>query len=81
MITRPDLSALRESAGLTQSKLAEKLGNGGYTATVVAAVERGKRNIGLALLERWATACGYDVKIEFVPRTGSSVKPTVDNPA
>lgn len=65
MITGSQLKALRISAGLTQSQLAEKLGNGGYTKFVVSAVEHGKRNIGLNLLADWANACGYHIAINF----------------
>jgi transcriptional regulator with XRE-family HTH domain len=65
MINGKDLRLLRISSGQTQTQLAEKLGNGGYTKQVVSAVESGKRNIGLALLSNWASACGYDVSISF----------------
>lgn len=68
MITGSQLKALRVSAGLTQSQLAEKLGNGGYTKQVVSAVENGGRNIGINLLADWADACGYDVAVTFERR-------------
>jgi len=59
------LKALRVSAGLTQTQLAERLGNGGYSKCIVSAIENGKRNVGLNLLNDWATACGYRVKVNF----------------
>jgi transcriptional regulator with XRE-family HTH domain len=65
MINGKDLRLLRLGSGQTQTQLAEKLGNGGYTKHVVSAVESGKRNIGLSLLVDWASACGYDVSISF----------------
>jgi transcriptional regulator with XRE-family HTH domain len=65
MITGNQLRLLRLSSGQTQSELAEKLGNGGYSKQVVMAIEKGKRNIGLSLLADWASACGYDVSISF----------------
>jgi transcriptional regulator with XRE-family HTH domain len=65
MISGKDLRLLRLSSGQTQTQLAEKLGNGGYTKHVVSAVEKGKRNIGLALLGDWASACGYNIRISF----------------
>ena len=65
MITGKELKLLRISANLTQSGLAEKLGNGGYSKGVVSDIEAGRRNIGLNLLSSWAAACGYDVEIVF----------------
>jgi transcriptional regulator with XRE-family HTH domain len=59
------LKALRISAGLTQTQLAERLGNGGYSKCIVSAIENGKRNVGLNLLNDWATACGYRVNVKF----------------
>jgi transcriptional regulator with XRE-family HTH domain len=65
MINGSNLRFLRLGSGQTQTQLAEKLGNGGYTKQVVSAVEKGRRNIGLALLADWASACGYDISISF----------------
>lgn len=65
MINGAILRQLRKSARLTQTQLAKKLGNGGYTKFVIAAIENDKRNIGLSLLADWASACGYDVQISF----------------
>lgn len=65
MINRLTLKALRISAGLTQTQLAERLGNGGYSKCIVSAIENGKRNVGLNLLNDWATACGYRINVQF----------------
>jgi len=59
------LKSLRVSAGLTQTQLAERLGNGGYSKCIVSAIENGKRNVGLNLLRDWATACGYRIEVKF----------------
>ena len=71
MITGNQLRLLRISSGQTQSQIAEKLGKGGYDAKTVGALENDRRNIGLSLLFSWASACGYDVNINFV-KSGSS---------
>jgi transcriptional regulator with XRE-family HTH domain len=65
MISGKELRLLRNLSGQTQAELAEKLGKGGYTQQVVAAIENDKRNIGLSLLGDWAGACGFDVNISF----------------
>lgn len=65
MINRLTLKALRVSAGLTQTQLAERLGNGGYSKCIVSAIENGKRNVGLNLLNDWAAACGYRINVQF----------------
>lgn len=65
MINGKQLRLLRISSGQTQTELAEKLGKGGYTKQVVAAIENDKRNIGLSMLGDWANACGFDVQISF----------------
>jgi transcriptional regulator with XRE-family HTH domain len=79
MVNGTDLLALRKSAGLTQTQLAEKLGNGGYTKGVVSEIEAGRRNIGLSLLTDWANACGYDVEIAFIRQVppGTTLAPVV----
>lgn len=65
MITGKELRLLRQSAGLSQPQLAERLGKGGYNKQAVCAIENGRRNIGLATLADWAAACGYNVSITF----------------
>lgn len=66
MITGQELKLLRLSSGQSQSQLAEKLGNGGYDDRIVGAIENDRRKIGLLMLADWATACGYDVEINFI---------------
>jgi transcriptional regulator with XRE-family HTH domain len=66
MISGKQLRLLRIDSGQTQTQLAEKLGKGGYSQQVVAAIENDKRNIGLWMLGDWANACGYDVQISFM---------------
>ena len=56
---------LRLSSGQTQTELAQKLGHGGYTKQVVAAIENGNRKIGWKLICDWADACGCDVSLSF----------------
>ncbi len=81
MITGNDLRLLRLSSGQTQTQLAAKLGNGGYTKQVVMAIEKGKRNIGLALLSDWASACGYDVLISFTKSGTVESEPEETSPS
>lgn len=65
MINGAILRQLRKSAGLTQTQLAQRLGQGGYTKFVVAAIENDHRNIGIRLLGDWANACGFNCRIVF----------------
>lgn len=64
------LQALRESADLSKSKLAEKMHVARSTVFNTERRTFGKtnsplRSINLDTLERWANACGYDMVIEF----------------
>lgn len=68
MISGKELRLLRVLSGQTQSELAEKLGKGGYTKQVVAAIENDKRDIGKKMLYAWADACDCDVEITFKKR-------------
>lgn len=52
----------RKEAGLTQQKLAEKLGT---NQTYIAALERGRKNITFATLTRYAHACGEKIAISL----------------
>jgi transcriptional regulator with XRE-family HTH domain len=65
---RPPIQALlrelRLGAGLTQAKLAERLG---CTQRKVTNVERGTRRPSLELLESWAAACGRRYVFDFPP--------------
>ena len=65
MISGKELRLLRLSSGQSQAKLAKKLGNGGYDAKVIGAIENDRRKIGLSLLSDWAFACGYQCNISF----------------
>ena len=58
------LKHLRKEAKLTQSQLAQKLGEG-YSSPHVCAIEKGKRKVGFTLVERWAESCGFRVEISF----------------
>ncbi len=68
MFERPPIQALlrelRLGAGLTQAKLAERLG---CTQRKVTNVERGTRRPSLELLESWAAACGRRYVFDFPP--------------
>jgi len=57
----------RERAGLTQAALGERLG---VTQQAVARAERWEANPTVALLRRWAEACGCELVIALEP-TGS----------
>ena len=53
----------RTSAKLTQKELAKKLHT---RQSYIAEVEKGKRNITIDTLERYATACGKHVELKLV---------------
>ena len=57
------LRTARESAGLTQTQLAEKLG---ITQQAVARAERWGSNPTVDLMKRWAKACGKSLVIRLV---------------
>lgn len=61
------LKALRISAGLSHSEIAEHIGFTGHPEHVIA-IEEGRRNIGISTIEKWAKACWsvYTVDFEFV---------------
>ncbi|BBZ51113.1 helix-turn-helix transcriptional regulator [Mycobacterium heidelbergense] len=52
----------RESAGLTQTELARRMGT---TQSAIAAIEAGARTPTVALLERLARACGGRLTIRI----------------
>jgi DNA-binding XRE family transcriptional regulator len=56
------LRSLREDAGLTQSVLAERLG---VSQQAVAQSERWGANPTVALMRRWAEACGAALELRF----------------
>ncbi|MBW3661070.1 MAG: helix-turn-helix domain-containing protein [Gemmatimonadetes bacterium] len=57
------LRLVREDAGLTQAELGERLG---VTQQAVAQAERWDANPTVALMRRWAVACGARLAIDFV---------------
>lgn len=57
------LRLARESAGLTQAELAERLG---ISQQAVAQAERWMSNPTVAFIERWSVACDCNLKIELV---------------
>lgn len=56
------LRVAREEAGLSQAELADRLA---VTQQAVARAERWESNPTVQLLERWAEACGADLRIEL----------------
>ena len=56
------LRVARESAGLTQTRLAEKLE---VTQQAVAQAERWDSNPTVAFINRWANACAKRLEIRF----------------
>lgn len=53
----------RKAAGLTQKELAERIGT---KQTYIAQLERGRRNITLATIEKYARACGKRIAITLI---------------
>jgi transcriptional regulator with XRE-family HTH domain len=62
------LREIREEAGVSQEKLAEQAG---VHRTYVSSVERGKRNVSLVNIERFAAALGVTMG-ELMPDTKRS---------
>lgn len=67
LVLAQQLKKLRESAGMTQGQLAEKIGT---QQPGVARVERGRALPSLEMLFKIASALGMRVTIEFRPRKG-----------
>ncbi|EBA01048.1 helix-turn-helix domain-containing protein [Marinobacter sp. ELB17] len=57
------LITMRTSAGLTQEQLAKRIGTAKGN---ISRLERGKGNPSWATLEKYANACGYQVKLQAV---------------
>lgn len=57
------LRVARESAGLTQTQLAEKLG---ITQQAVARAERWNSNPTVGFIRRWAQACGGHLELRLL---------------
>ena len=62
------LKHLRKEAKLTQSQLAKRLGDG-YSRSHICNIEKGKRAVGLAFIERWAESCGFRIEVGFHKKT------------
>jgi transcriptional regulator with XRE-family HTH domain len=58
------LKSLRDAATLTQRDLAARLG--GKHPSWISNIETGARSPELELLERWAAACGAELRVDFV---------------
>jgi len=56
------LREMRKSAGLKQADLAKMLG---YSQAKVSEYESGKHSPGFETIQRWAQACGCDVRVEW----------------
>jgi transcriptional regulator with XRE-family HTH domain len=59
---RPALKKARERAGLSQRQLAERIG---ISRAFVIAVEVGRRNPKLGIMERWAKALGRKASFDL----------------
>ena len=66
MIDGAQLKALRESAGLTQTQLCEAMGIKAGKV-FISKIEKNRKKVGLNLAEKWAKACNFAMKIEFLP--------------
>lgn len=58
-----EILKLRKQKGLSQLELAKRIGT---TQGNVARIESGKQNFTTEILQRIASACGRNIKIEFV---------------
>jgi len=56
------LREMRLSAGLKQADLAKMLG---YSQARVSEYESGKHSPGFETIQRWADACGCEVRVEW----------------
>ena len=59
---RAQLRAIRRAAGLTQRQLGVQID---CSAKTVANIEGGRRGASVAVMARWAIACGRSLSIEF----------------
>lgn len=65
-----ELVALRQSAGLSQRDIAERLG---VKQPVVAKLESGHaKNMGVETLARYAVACGGEMRISFKKKSAAA---------
>jgi len=56
------LREMRKSAGLKQADLAKMLG---YSQAKISEYESGKHSPGFETIQRWADACGCEVKVDW----------------
>lgn len=56
------LNAMRLKAGLTQSEVAKRMG---ISSPAVSQLEHNVMNASLEMLERYAAACGVQIKLSF----------------
>lgn len=66
MIDGAQLKALREAAGLSQTQLSEAM-EIAAGKVFISKIENNHKKIGLNLAEKWAKACNFSIKIEFLP--------------
>lgn len=70
------IAALRDEAGLTQTKLAARAG---MPSSKISALENSPHNLEIATLVRIARAANRELKITFTPKSSSKMaKPTRD---
>ena len=74
IVAGTELKRIRESANLSRSELASRLGEG-YKAGNVGTCENEGRYVGLTMLKRWAEACGHTFQIVFEPGPDVPLKP------
>jgi len=67
-----ELSATRRALGLTQAEVAERLG---VSASYIAAVEGGGRNLTLGQLANIANAMRLGIDVTFIRPNGAPVRP------
>lgn len=63
--TRSGMRQMRAVSGLSTRQLAATMGEPQAT---VSHIETGRRKLKIDVLERYAAACGYTVKVAFIPK-------------
>jgi transcriptional regulator with XRE-family HTH domain len=58
------LKEMREKKGLTALQVAQKMGPG-YQPPRIYNIESGYKPVGFGMIESYAAACGFTVRIEF----------------
>ena len=75
MALEDDLVALRESAGVSQRALAQRLG---VSQPAIAKLESGKaKNIGIVTIARYAAALGGQMRVVIIKPSGRSPRMSV----